>query len=242
MWISIEPCARRPVRLPATIGCRLVRQMLNTEWGGGAEVDLVPGFSERQRMKLIGHIRGESGFSLVEIMVVAAVMGIILAVAVPAYIAYRRSACDSAVQRDLVNISASVERLRQESTARNCGFDVLGRVFDIGWLAGSFYGWSGTGRNCDVRIRRGPEPFSTEVWGCARNGSRPTGDPNERYIFRLSLTGGADLSAARGDCSGAEWLQYGGEGKPCYGSTMFTGQTCTPSEPTQKVNCPAPPD
>ncbi len=238
----IESCARRPVRSLATIGGRLGRQVLSTEWGGGAGADLVVGFSERQRTELMADSKGESGFSLVEIMVVAAVMGIILAVAVPAYIAYKRSACDSAVQRDLANISASVERLRQESTARNCGFEVLGKAFDIGWLAGPFYGWSGTGRNCDVRIRRGAEPFSTEVWGCARNGSRPTGDPNERYIFRLSLTGGADLPAARGDCSGPEWRQYGGEGKPCYGSTMFTGQSCTPSEPTEKANCPAPPD
>ena len=46
-------------------------------------------------------VEREGGFTLVEIMVVVAIVGIILAVAIPYYISYKRGSCDRAASADI---------------------------------------------------------------------------------------------------------------------------------------------
>jgi len=55
-----------------------------------------------------------TGFTLVELMVVIAIVGVILAVAVPYYVSYKRTACDRAVSGDLSKLGASLERFGNE--------------------------------------------------------------------------------------------------------------------------------
>jgi prepilin-type N-terminal cleavage/methylation domain-containing protein len=180
-----------------------------------------------------------NGFALVELMVVVAVVGIIVGVAVPYYISYKRTACDRAAQRDISGLAAAIERFRVELTDTNCRFDELSENLQLGWLVGPYYGWTGTSTKCQVMVRRGTGEFKDEVWGCAEYGSHPTSDPKSRYVHRVSLIGGSDLQTARGVCAGADWNAYGGIRDTCYTTSMLVDSGCVPKEPLGKTNCQA---
>jgi type IV pilus assembly protein PilA len=55
-------------------------------------------------------MRNSKGFTLVELMVVVAIIGILTAVAIPYYNNYKRTACDQAALTDLYNVKAAVQK------------------------------------------------------------------------------------------------------------------------------------
>jgi len=176
---------------------------------------------------------GVAGFTLVELMVVIAIVGVILAVAVPYYVSYKRTACDRAASGDLSKLGASLERFGNELVDLNCSdISIVEGAVQLSWLVGPYYGWSGTSRKCNVLARRSS---GGEVYGCAEKGSRPSGtDPTFRYIYRVRLSGGTDLPVIVGACSGES---YGGHNATCYTSSMLTGTSCVPTTPLGRIEC-----
>lgn len=177
------------------------------------------------------------GFALIELMIVAAIIALILAIAIPFYSAYKRSACDRAAAADISNLAAAMERLKTELDDNTCSYSEIVPNVSIEWLMGPYYGWGGTNRKCKVMARRGPAEFSNEVWACAKNGSRPTTDTKMRYVYRISLSGGTDLELFTMECGGEPWSEYGGRGSICYTSSMIQGKDCEPTEPIGKIDC-----
>ncbi|WP_457574253.1 type IV pilin protein [Desulfolithobacter sp.] len=58
---------------------------------------------------------GEKGFTLVELMIVVAIIGILAAIAIPQFAKYRQRAFDSAAQTDLRNARVDLESYYAEN-------------------------------------------------------------------------------------------------------------------------------
>jgi type IV pilus assembly protein PilA len=54
-------------------------------------------------------MRNEDGFTLIELLIVVAIIGILAAVAIPQFSAYRSKAYNSSAQTDLRNLKTSME-------------------------------------------------------------------------------------------------------------------------------------
>ncbi len=179
---------------------------------------------------MLSKMKNAKGFTLIELMVVVAIIGIILAIAVPYYVSYKRTACDRAATGDISKLGASLERFGNELVDLNCpDLGVAAEDIQLSFLVGPYYGWGGTNRKCDVRVRRSGE----NVHACATKGSHPDGDNADfRYVYRVILGGGTDLPVIRALCDGTA---FGGGGELCYTSSMIDTScaTITPSS----VNC-----
>lgn len=172
------------------------------------------------------------GFTLIELMVVVAIIGIILAIAIPYFIAYKRTSCDRAASVNITEVGACLERFGSELTDLNCT-EYVPTTSNINYLVGPYYGWGGSQRKCDVRITVDNISTPQEVWGCALNGSMPSG-PTTRYLYRARISGGTDLPASQiTTCQTGN--QYGGAGNSCYTESMVTA-SCTITLPNA-VDC-----
>ncbi|MEJ2716342.1 MAG: prepilin-type N-terminal cleavage/methylation domain-containing protein, partial [Deltaproteobacteria bacterium] len=141
---------------------------------------------------MLRKLKDPKGFTLIELMVVVAIIGIILAIAVPYYISYKRTACDRAANGDISKLGAAIERYGNELVDLNCSQEIS--INNISYLVGPYYGWGGTNRKCDVRVRVDDESNPQEAYGCAMKGSHPEGT-NTRYVYRVTLFGGTDMPA-----------------------------------------------
>ena len=81
--------------------------------------------------------KNEKGFTLIELMIVIAIIGILAAIAIPQFSAYRKRSYNSAAQSDLRNIATAQEAYYVDA-ATYCQ--------TLGTLRGSSYGYMQSGK------------------------------------------------------------------------------------------------
>ena len=59
--------------------------------------------------------RGEDGFTLIELLVVVVIIGILIAIAIPTYMNYKKSAADKAAESDVRNAVTTLEICNSEN-------------------------------------------------------------------------------------------------------------------------------
>jgi len=99
-------------------------------------------------------MKNQKGFTLVELMVVIAIIGIITAIAIPYYNNYKKTACDQAAISDLYNVKAAVQKYLTDATlsGQAVATDVAGAVTAVLNDNTGKYGYPGPTTKCGVTI------------------------------------------------------------------------------------------
>lgn len=153
---------------------------------------------------MIKNMKEQKGFTLIELMVVVAIIGIILAIAIPNFVAYRKSANDQAAEADIRSIGAAMEKLTTDEGKKQEGGVPCSTVVDeakitpeflAGTLARAYYGWSGTTVKSGVQIKKdkcvAPLDTASDCFrAMALAGSSPNG-ATSRFVYQVPITGGA---------------------------------------------------
>ena len=124
---------------------------------------------------------GEDGFTLIELLVVVVILGILIAIAIPTYLSYRKSANDKAAQSDLRNAISTFEVCNSDSA-----YPLTGST--AGVLTGC------TSQNNKVNLSSGTEmtyiPDSTSAPTAYIIETKNTGGSGKIYCY-ASAAGGA---------------------------------------------------
>jgi len=100
-------------------------------------------------------MKNQKGFTLVELMVVIAIIGIITAIAIPYYNNYKKTACDQAALSDLYNVKAAVQKYITDETLKGTSAIYTDTATALTTVVGDttgIYGYPGPTKRCGVTI------------------------------------------------------------------------------------------
>ncbi len=164
---------------------------------------------------------------IIVIPILMAVIGIILAVSIPYYVSYKRTACDMAARQELSKLQIAYDAYRNDPNNR-----ANEPPRDLGSLVGPYYSWSGTPEKCLVLIKY--DRLSQEAEAVAIKGSHPQG-ATSRYVYRRNLTSGSEQKSTAPAIDSSRFTAYPSSGtsrsSSCFDNAGILIEECRGTQP-----------
>jgi type IV pilus assembly protein PilA len=136
---------------------------------------------------------GDKGFTLIELLVVVVIIGILIAIAIPVYLNYKKGASDKSAQSDLRNAINTLEQCNTDNGIYPTAFAAAGAL--TGCANQTIKSSSGTVFNYyPGTTAAAPTTYLLMAYNTSGNGSATT--PN--YYCYASSTGGSIVNKTTG--------------------------------------------
>jgi type IV pilus assembly protein PilA len=137
--------------------------------------------------------RGENGFTLIELLVVVVIIGILIAIAIPVYLNYKKGASDKSAESDLRNAISVLEQCNTDNAGYPTAMAGTGGT-PTGCTGQTVTKSPGTTFKYYPNVATAPTGYLLYAWNSNGSGPPAAGTPAGKVFCYASVAGGSVLT------------------------------------------------